>query len=75
VTDPELINVVSMKFKEDFGRIIENVVAIDLLRRRSYWYKTWEIYYYKDYQDHEVDFAIKDGVRIKYLIQLTYSPH
>jgi len=73
VTDPGLINVISMKFKEDFGRIIENVVAIDLLRRRSYWYKTWEIYYYKDYQDHEVDFAIKDGMRIKYLIQVTYS--
>ncbi len=73
VTDPGLINVVSMKFKEDFGRIIENVVAIDLLRRRSYWHKTWEIYYYKDYQDHEVDFAIKDGMRIKYLIQVTYS--
>ncbi len=73
VTDPGLINVLSMKFKEDFGRIIENVVAIDLLRRRSYWYKTWEIYYYKDYQDHEVDFAIKDGMRIKYLIQATYS--
>ncbi|MEO0202976.1 MAG: hypothetical protein ABIL37_04555, partial [candidate division WOR-3 bacterium] len=33
----------------------------------------WEIYYFKDYQQNEVDFVIKEGLEIKQLIQVTYA--
>jgi len=66
-------NLISFRFSENFGRLIENVVLIELLRRRSYWFNNWEIYYFKDYQQREVDFVIKEGINIKQLIQVTYA--
>ncbi|MEA3323861.1 MAG: hypothetical protein U9Q37_01815 [Euryarchaeota archaeon] len=32
-----------------------------------------EIYYWKDYQHREVDFVLKNGLRIEQLIQVTYA--
>lgn len=31
------------------------------------------IFYFKDYQQREVDFVIKEGLSIKQLIQVTYA--
>ena len=39
---------------------MENVVAVELLRRISYWSPEVELYYYKDYSQREVDFVIKE---------------
>ena len=61
------------RLSEGRGRLMENLVAIELLRRKSYWHSNWEIYYFKDYQQHEVDFLIKEGLRVKQLIQVTYA--
>ena len=69
--DPGMIRAVTMR--EDIGSIMENLVAVELLRRRSYWSRDIEVYYWKDYQQHEVDFVIKDGAEIKKLIQVTYA--
>jgi predicted AAA+ superfamily ATPase len=63
----------SFKASEDFGRLIENLVAIELMRRKSYWFKNQEVYYWKDYQQNEVDFVVKEGEMIKQLIQVTYA--
>jgi predicted AAA+ superfamily ATPase len=49
------------------------VVAIELLRRKSYWFKEWEIYYWKNAQQNEVDFVIKEGPNVRQLIQVTYA--
>jgi hypothetical protein len=32
-----------------------------------------EIYYWNNYQQHEVDFVLKEGLEIKQLIQVTYA--
>jgi predicted AAA+ superfamily ATPase len=69
--DTGLGNVISYKLSENRGRLIENLVAIELLRRKSYWLNNWEIFYWKDYQQNEVDFVIKEGLEIKQLIQVT----
>ncbi|PNV78549.1 MAG: hypothetical protein C0200_00510, partial [Thermoproteota archaeon] len=69
--DPGMIKAVTMR--EDLGGMMENLVAVELLRRRSYWSRDVEIYYWKDYQQHEVDFVIKEGPEIKQLIQVTYA--
>lgn len=32
-----------------------------------------EIYYWRDYSGKEVDFIVKDGLKVKQLIQVTYA--
>jgi len=49
---------------------MENLVAVELLRRRSYWNESWEIFYWKDYRQREVDFIIKEGAKVRKLIQV-----
>lgn len=69
--DTGIINSVAFKFSEDFGRIMENVVVVDLFRRKSYWTPDAEVYYWKDHQQQEVDFVIKKGLKVEQLIQVT----
>lgn len=52
---------------------MENAVFIELLRRKSCFFEDQEIYYWKDHQQNEVDFVIKEGHNIKQLIQVTYA--
>ena len=56
-----------------FGTLIENLVALDLLRRKYYYNIMQEIYYYKTKEGYEIDFLIKEGNKIKELIQVTYA--
>jgi hypothetical protein len=71
-TDTGIINSVAFSFSENLGKIIENLVAIELLRRKSYWNTDLEVYYWKDHQQREVDFVLKIGSKIDELIQATY---
>ena len=68
--DTGFINHFGFKFSEDKGRLIENLVAIELLRRK---FLDSNIYYWKDYRQNEIDFVIKKGIRINKLIQVTYA--
>ncbi len=61
------------RISENIGRLMENTVAVELFRRRSYWHPNWEIYYWKDHQQREVDFIVKNGSEIRQLIQVTYA--
>ena len=61
--DTGLRNIVSFKFSEDIGRIAENVVFLNLLFRNK------EIYYWKDHAGKEVDFVVKEGLKVTELIQ------
>lgn len=58
---------------EDKGRRIENLVAIELFRKKHYHNPLLEIYFWKDYSGLEVDFVIKEGLEIKQLIQVCYD--
>ncbi len=71
VVDTGLINVLSKRLTQDLGRITENIVFLELRRRGLKENK--DIFYFKDYQQHEVDFVIKEGLEIKQLIQVTYA--
>jgi len=71
--DNGFVEAMSFKASEDFGRLMENLVAVELMRRKSYWFKNQEIYYWKDYQQNEVDFVVREGEKIKQLIQVTYA--
>jgi hypothetical protein len=70
--DTGLINAVSFKFSENIGRLMENLVFLELLRRRSYKFSDYEIYYWKDAKG-EVDFVVKSENKVTQLIQVTYE--
>ncbi|MBP1910114.1 ATP-binding protein [Methanolobus bombayensis] len=61
--DTGMINAVSFRFSENYGRLLENLVFIELVRRQS------EVYYHKG--TYECDFLIKTKQRITGAIQVT----
>ena len=65
VIDNGLRNNVAFYFSEDKGRLLENIVFLELKRRGK------EIYYYKN--KNECDFLIKDGARVNELIQVSFE--
>ncbi|MEM0236191.1 ATP-binding protein [Thermofilum sp.] len=56
----------------DYGRLMENIVFLHLLRKLNK-NPLLNFYYWKDNQQNEVDFMIKEGLKIKQLIQVTYA--
>jgi len=67
--DHGICNFLSFKMSKDTGKLLENIVCIELLRKKSV-DSSLEIYYWKDYQQNEVDFIVKQGSKIKTLIQV-----
>lgn len=70
--DTGLTNNLATKFSENYGHAYENTVAIELLRQKSF-NTNIEIYYWKNLQHEEVDFVIKQGLKVRQLIQVCYN--
>ena len=58
-------------FDEEIGKKMENVVFLELLRKINV-NPLINIYFLKS-KDHEVDFVLKEGLKVKQLIQVTYA--
>lgn len=58
------------KLLESMSKIMENVVAIELFRRKEF-NPNLEIFYLRN--NYEVDFVVKGGTEVKQLIQVTYA--
>ena len=56
---------------ESLGWRLENIVAIELLRRMEY--DTQQLYYLRQHKSYEVDFAVVDRNKVTQLIQVTYD--
>lgn len=65
--DAGISNAASFRFSEDKGRILENVVFLELKRRGG------EIYYYKTKNNLEADFLVKEKARMREIIQVAWS--
>ena len=65
--DQGLTNAVSFRFSEDKGRILENIVFLELKRREE------EIYYYRTKNNLEVDFLTREKNQFKELIQVAWN--
>jgi len=65
--DSGLRNIVCFKFTEDIGRLAENIVFLELFRRGH------EIYYWRDPAGREVDFVVKNGLKVSELIQVCWK--
>ena len=66
--DIGLRNAVAFKFSRDTGRILENIVFLELKRRNL------EMYYWKDKRGKEIDFLIRQDTTIKNAIQVCADP-
>jgi len=71
INDPGIINSIGFNFSENFGRLMENAVFLELKRSQNV-KPTLEIYYYKT-TNEEIDFVIKEGTKITQLIQICYD--
>ena len=62
----------SSKFSKNLGRLMENLVAQDLIRKvlRDF---SLEIYYWQNNRNQEVDFVLKNQTEIEQLIQVCYN--
>jgi len=67
--DTGLIEALSPGSSKNLGRIMENVVAVDILRREP----RENVFFYLTPRHEEVDFVIREGMKIKQLIQVTYA--
>ena len=70
-TDNSFITNLSLRFLKNSGRFYENLVAIELIRKKTI-DPMLEIYYWKN-KSGEVDFVIKRGLKVKQLIQVCYD--
>lgn len=61
-----------VRFSEDLGKLMENAVFLELLRRINT-QPFVEIYYLKMQNGMEVDFVIKEGTNVRELIQVCYT--
>jgi len=70
--DTGLAHAVSFKFSENIGKIVENLVYIELLRRKKS-KPGMEIYYWRDKSGKVVDFVIKECEKVRSLIQVCWD--
>ena len=71
--DTGVANSIGFSVSENKGLLMENLVAIELFRKISYWDPGYEVYYWKDHRQNEVDFIIKEGTSVRELIQVCYD--
>lgn len=72
VIDHGICNFLSFKLSKDSEKIMENLVCVELMRKKSI-NPHLEVYYWKDHQQNEVDFVVKESSKIKELIQVCYD--
>ena len=69
--DNGFINAKGFNFSQNLGRLYENLVAIELKKQEIN--GKINLYYWKNPQQEEVDFVVKEGIKIKQLIQVCYN--
>lgn len=71
VVDNGFVTAKAFSLSENLGRLLENQVFIELLRR-GYNTQT-SLFYYRSRNDREVDFVTRKGTQIEALIQVCYD--
>ena len=71
VVDNGFVAAKAFSVTENLGRLLENQVFIELVRRGYYTEKT--MFYYRSRNDKEVDFVLRQGAHIERLVQVCYD--
>jgi len=70
--DTGLCNSLGFRFSENVGRLAENIVFL-ALKRKQIMDSQVELFYWKDIQHREVDFVIKENLKVTSLIQVCWN--
>lgn len=71
IIDNGFVKARSFELSPNYGRLLENLVFVELLRRD---YKPeLDLFYYRTRNDREIDFLIRKGHEIEQLIQVCYD--
>lgn len=71
LVDNGFVSAKAFSLSDNLGRLLENQVFVELLRRGYDTEKS--LFYYRSRNDKEVDFVTRDGNRIEILIQVCYD--
>jgi len=69
--DNGFVHAKAFNSSQNSGRLYENAVAIELKKQELN--SKINIYYWKNQQQEEVDFIVKEGIKIKQLIQVCFN--
>lgn len=71
VVDNGFVQSSAFNLSENLGRLLENQIFVEFLRRG---YETGtSLFYYRSRNDREIDFVIREGTKVKQLIQVCYD--
>ncbi|MBI2436819.1 MAG: ATP-binding protein [Candidatus Magasanikbacteria bacterium] len=65
--DPGLAGLVGFRFSENSGRMLENIIYLELLRRKK------EVYFYITDKKQEIDFITREGKAITGCVQVSWE--
>lgn len=65
--DPAVVHRLGFNFSANKGRVLENIVFLELIRRNK------EVYYHSG--KYECDFVVKEGLKVTSALQVAYSLH
>lgn len=71
VVDNGFVEAKAFALSDNLGRLLENQVFVELIRRGYNTDKT--IFYYRSRNDKEVDFVLRNGTHITHLVQVCYD--
>jgi len=69
--DNGFVHAKAFNSSQNSGRLYENAVAIELKKQELN--NKINLYYWKNQQQEEVDFVVKEGIKIKQLIQVCFN--
>ena len=72
VVDNGYIMARAFELSANMGRLLENLVFQELLKR-GYDLKKYELFYYRSRNDRETDFVCRRGVKVERMIQVCYD--
>lgn len=70
--DTGLCNAIGFRFSDNFGKLAENIVFLALKRKQAL-NAAMELFYWKNIHHHEVDFVIKEALKVTQLIQVCWN--
>jgi len=71
--DTGLANTIGFRFSQNLGRLAENIVFLELVRRKTLEKNNLELYYWKDAQHREVDFVLKESLKVTQVLQVCWE--
>lgn len=71
IVDNGFVQSTAFNLSENLGRLLENQVFVELLRRG--YISGHTMFYYRTRNDKEVDFVVRKGLKVEQLIQVCYD--